>query len=82
MENNKTNYTVYINGVAMNFLATNKFHALNRARKMYPTSKVSLNGPVNKTAYRNTSRIETTYRGNGRSFSVMVMADGTTWDLD
>lgn len=73
----ETNFTVYVNGVATNYLATNKFHALNRARKQYFQANVSLKAPFVKG-----SRVETTYRSNGRSFGVRVFADGTTWDLD
>jgi len=74
---NETNYTVYVNGIATCVLASNQFHALNRARKIYANSNVSLKAP-----YRKANRIETSYRSNGRSFSVLIRADGTTWDLD
>lgn len=74
---NEMNFTVYINGIATSITAGNQFHALNRARKIYSNANVSLKAP-----YRSPSRIETSYRSNGRSFSVRVFADGTTWDLD
>ena len=74
---NEMNFTVYINGIATSIMAGNQFHALNRARKIYSNANVSLKAP-----YRRTNRIETSYRSNGRSFSVLVRADGTTWDLD
>lgn len=74
---NEMSFTVYVNGIATTVRAANQFHALNRARKTYTNATVSLKAP-----YRRTNQIQTSYRSNGRSFSVMVRADGTTWDLD
>ena len=74
---NEMIYTVYVSGVANGIRAKNRFHALNRAKQLFPFSKITM--PISRT---NASRIETSNRSNGRSFSVMVRADGTTWDLD
>ena len=74
---NEMIYTVYVSGVANGIRASNRFDALNRAKKMFPFSKITM--PTPRT---NVSRVETSHRSNGRSFSVLVRADGTTWDLD
>jgi hypothetical protein len=74
---NEMSFTVYVNGIATCVLASNQFHALNRARKIHANANVSLKAP-----FRKVSRVQTTYRNNGRSFGVRVFADGTTWDLD
>ncbi len=81
MINNEMNFEIYVNGTRAMVAGTNKFHALNRAKKQNPGARVSLNAPAYRAA-RHLVRIDTCSRGNGRTFSVAVYSDGTTADLD